>query len=140
MNYTLSTLTGSLIAVMILMNGILAGAIGNDTSSIVIHALGLPVIALIMLIKKIGPQLKTGLPLYLYSAGALGFLTVVFTNYSFAHLGVSLPVALGLFGQTSSSLLIDRYGWLGVKPRPFAKAKLLGMSITLVGIILMMFY
>ena len=139
MKYSLSAFVGALIAVMVLMNGILAGFIGNDASSIVIHLIGIPVVALAMLVQRIRPRLQSDLPLYFYCAGVLGFLTIIFTNFSFSQLGVSLPVALGLFGQTTSSLIIDRYGLLGIEPRPFAKEKLPGIGLALVGILLMMF-
>ena len=139
MKYPVSALIGSLIAFMVLMNGVLAGFIGNDASSIFIHFIGIPVVAVAMFVKKSGPRLAKGIPLYLYCAGVLGFLTVIFTNFSFAQLGVSLPVALGLFGQTTSSLIIDRYGLLGIEARAFAKQKLPGIGLALIGILLMMY-
>jgi transporter family-2 protein len=53
-------------------------------------------------------------------------------------LGVAVPLALGLLGQSVVSILIDNYGWLGMKKRPFQKKKLFGTLLTSLGIIVMM--
>jgi transporter family-2 protein len=137
MKYSLSALTGSLIAIMILMNGILAGVIGNEASTIVIHISGLVAVTVLLLVRR-QPVHWRKAPYYLYCAGIIGFLTVIFTNYSFARLGVSVPLALGLLGQSVTSILIDNFGWLGMKKRPFQKKKLFGMLLTSLGIIFMM--
>jgi transporter family-2 protein len=137
MKYSLSALIGSLIAIMILMSGILAGAIGNVASSIVIHTSGLIAVTVLLLVRRQAVHWRKA-PYYLYGAGIVGFLTLIFTNFSFAQLGVAVPLALGLLGQSVVSILIDNYGWLGMKKRPFQKKKLFGTLLTSLGIIVMM--
>jgi transporter family-2 protein len=103
----LSLLIGAVIAIMVAINGELSGSLGNYFSLIIIHLLGFLSILGIMVFKKIKLSFRNGLPLYLYSAGAISVFTVMFNNLSYAALGVSLPVALGLLGQIITSLAFD---------------------------------
>lgn len=135
----LSLLIGILVAIMIAFNGQLSHGIGNYSSLIVIHMVGFIVIWVIMLYKKIKLSFKNNLPLYLYIAGAISVFTVMFNNLSFAALGVSLPVALGLLGQLLTSLVFDHYGLLGMPKVSFNKKKFLGLLIIIIGISIMTF-
>lgn len=94
----LSAFIGALIALMIPLNGILAEVIGNYNTSVLIHTVGLIAVIIILLVGRFKLKIYKGIPLYLYSAGAIGVFTVLFTNMSFSALGVSLTIALGLLG------------------------------------------
>lgn len=135
-----SALIGVLISVMIAINGMLANNIGNYSSLIIIHIVGLIGISFILLIKKIKFNLRKDIPIHLYSAGAIGVFTVLFSNISFNHLGVSISLALGLLGQSVASLIIDHYGLLGMEVIKFKKEKILGLIIICFGIITMTLY
>lgn len=137
MKYTLPIFIGFLIAVMILINGALAGVVGNYAASIYIHTIGLFTISLCMVImRKKFPSLK-GIPVYLFTGGAIGAFIVLFNNIGFTHLGVSLTLSLGLLGQSITSLIVDHFGLFGVKQKPFIKKKLLPLAIIMAGICLM---
>ena len=73
----------------------------------------------------------------MYSAGAIGVFTVLFNNITFSTLGVSLTIALGLFGQSMASIVIDHYGLLGMKVIKFNPNKLVGLVLIILGIIVM---
>ncbi|MCL2051192.1 MAG: DMT family transporter [Lachnospiraceae bacterium] len=133
MYYFLSLLTGVFIAIMILFNGDLAAQYGLHTSTIIIHVAGLIVILAILLIRHDKISLPK-VPWYFYSGGAIGILTVVFTNYAFAHITVSEIMALGLLGQGIAGLLIDQAGWLGLPKHPFKARKMVGLLLILAGI------
>ena len=135
----LSLLIGMLIAVMIAVNGRLSSTMGTYSSLLLIHIIGYIFLVIIMLIKKIKIPFKMNLPLYLYSAGAMSVLTVLFNNISFPKIGVSLPVSLGLLGQISTSLVFDYYGLLGMPKIHFNKKKLIGFAVIIVGIGIMTF-
>jgi bacterial/archaeal transporter family-2 protein len=136
----LSLLIGAIIAVMVAINGELSGSLGNYFSLIIIHLLGFLVILGIMVFKKIKLSFRNGLPLYLYSAGAISVFTVMFNNLSYAALGVSLPIALGLLGQIITSLAFDHYGILGMPKIRFKKKKIVGLLIIVIGISIMTFF
>ena len=136
----LSLLIGAIIAIMVAVNGELSGSLGTYYSLIIIHLLGFLTILGIMLFKKIKMSFRNGFPLYLYSAGAISVFTVMFNNLSYAALGVSLPVALGLLGQLITSLAFDHYGILGMPKIPFKKKKIIGLLIIVIGISIMTFH
>lgn len=137
MNNLLSAFIGALIAVMILFNGALSNAAGNYTSTVIVHITGLVGIILVLLISKSKIKLNKKIPLYLYSAGAVGVFTVLFNNLSFKALGVSLTLALGLLGQSFASMVIDHFGLMGMKAIKFEKKKYIGLAFIILGIIVM---
>lgn len=79
------------------------------------------------------------IPFWVYSGGLIGILSVLFSNYSVPTLGVSLSVAISLFGQSIASILIDHYGFFSVPVNRFQPKKLIGFAIIFLGIVLMMF-
>lgn len=137
MNNILSVLTGVLIAVMITFNGELGSKTGNYLSSVIIHIGGLIVIIAILIVTKSKLKINKDIPIYMYSAGAIGVFTVLFNNITFSILGVSLTIALGLFGQSIASIVIDHYGLLGMKVTKFNPNKLVGLVLIILGIVVM---
>lgn len=140
MNNVISILVGVFIAIMISFNGALSNTVGNYTSSVIIHMVGLIIIIVILIIR--GEKLKDrkGTPMILYSAGAMGVLTVIFNNMSFIALGASITIALGLFGQAIASIVIDHFGLFGINVVRFNSKKIIGLSMIVLGIIIMTFF
>lgn len=136
----LSIFLGGLIAIMLSFNSILSQYIGTYTSSVIIHLVGLLTIFSIILIKKYKVTFKRGIPILLYSGGAIGITTVIFNNISMGVIGATITVSLGLFGQVISSLIIDNFGLLEMPKVKFNKKKYIGLTIMLLGIIIMTFY
>ncbi|MFL0266603.1 DMT family transporter [Candidatus Clostridium radicumherbarum] len=136
----LSALIGILITVMLAVNGALSKNTGTYSSIVIIHIIGLICISCILLIKRIKLNLHNNIPIYLYSAGAIGVFTVLFNNLSFNYIGASLTLALGLLGQSIISIVIDHYGLLGAEVYKFKKQKLIGLIIIIIGIVIMTFY
>jgi transporter family-2 protein len=136
MYYVVSLLTGIMIAVMIFFNGGLTEQHGLHTSTVVIHIMGLIPIAALMLIKRENPFAKLQ-SWFFYLGGAIGVLTVIFTNFSYGRISVSAILALGLFGQAVASLIIDQHGWLGMPRHPFGKQKIAGLLLITGGIAVM---
>lgn len=137
MNLIISIFIGAIVSIMILFNGTLANTTGNFTSSIIIHTVGLIFTLPVLLISKSRIRIKKGIPLHLYSAGTVGVFTVVITNLSFAKLGISLTLALGLLGQSIFSIIIDHFGLLGMKIIKFNHKKYIGLLIIALGIFIM---
>lgn len=137
MNNLISALIGALIAIMIMLNGTLSNALGNYTATIIIHTIGLSAITLVFLVSKQKFIINKGTPFYLYSAGAIGIFTVLFNNLTFSSLGISLTLALGLLGQTITSIIIDHFGLLGMQVMKYQKHKLIGLAFIILGIVVM---
>ncbi|WIY63130.1 DMT family transporter [Bacillus arachidis] len=133
----LSIIIGAFIAIMIPLNGVLSEMTGNYTSSVMIHIVGLVAIVIVLLVSKSKFHMQKGIPLYLYSAGAIGVFTVLFSNISFSALGVSITIALSLLGQSVSSIIIDHFGLLGMRVVKFEKKKMFGLLLISSGIVVM---
>ena len=136
----LSIFIGALIGIMVYFNGILSIYLGNYTSSVIVHLVGLIGIIIVLICTKSKLKFDRKLPLFLYSAGVIGVFTVLFSNIGFMSVGASLTIALSLLGQTISAIIIDHYGLLGVNAIKFNKKKLLGLSIIILGIVIMTIY
>lgn len=135
-----SGLIGVLITIMLALNGTLSKNTNNYLSTVIIHLVGLICISCILSIKRIKFKLHKNIPIYLYSAGAIGVFTVLLNNLSFNYIGASLTLALGLLGQSVTSIVIDHYGLLGSEINKFKKQKLLGLIIIALGIVIMTLY
>lgn len=140
MNKLSSAFVGGLIAVMILFNGTLANAIGNYQSSVIIHTVGLIGIIMILVVRKAKIKFYKSVPLYAYSAGVIGVIPIICNNIGFNVLGVSITLALGLLGQSVSSIIVDHYGLFNMTVSKFNKRKLVGLVIIIIGIVIMTIY
>lgn len=140
MNKLSSAFVGGLIAVMILFNGTLANAIGNYQSSVIIHIVGLIGIVMILVVSKSKIKFYKSVPLYAYSAGVVGVIPIICNNIGFNVLGVSITLALGLLGQSVSSIIVDHYGLFNMTVLKFNKKKLVGLVIIIIGIVIMTIY
>ena len=139
MYYAISVITGILIAVMVFVNGDLTNFYGVYSTTALIHVIGLIFISIIILIKKDRFIVKEKLPLLLYTGGAIGYLTTLFDNLAFGGISVSALLALSLFGQCITSIILDQFGLMGMPKRPLIKQKFIGIGIVLVGIVFMLF-
>ena len=138
MYYILSSICGSLIAVLLVMNSRLSEAFSPAATIAVIHLMGFIFLAALMAIKEEKIKLNSDIPLYLYSAGAMGVLTVLLNNIAFPSLGASLLLALGIFGQAAFSMLIDQYGLFGMPKVRIKPHNLVGTAIIAGGVLMMM--
>ena len=139
---------GALISIMILFNGAMSNTVGNGMALLLIHFTGLITLILVFLSQRVSKrnnligdaqnlgELKN-IPLYLFSAGAIGIFIVTFNNVSFLNIGMSLTLALGLLGQALIALVFDHYGFLGMKKVKFRRKKLIGLGMITIGIIVM---
>lgn len=133
----ISIFIGALIAIMSSFNSMLSTYTGNYTSSVLIHSIGLIGTIVVMKILKYKITFDKNLSLFLYSAGIIGVFTLLFNNITFVTIGASLTIALGLLGQTLSSIIIDHFGFLGVNVVKFNNKKIIALSIIILGIVIM---
>ena len=131
---------GLLISIMITFNGILDSYSGNYLSILIIHIVGLVTVILTLVIKREKIIFNEKIPVYMFSGGAIGVLLVLLNNLCFGSLGVSLTLALGVFGQLVLSIIIDHFGLLGMDIYKFDKKKIMGFAIMLIGIVVMTVY
>lgn len=134
----LSLLTGFTLAFMISINGGLTQRYGAFPATVIIHVVGVVfALVLCLLQKKKGPG-KKRLPGWIYLGGVIGVLTTVANNLSFGFISMTSIVALGLLGQTVTSLAIDCLGLFGMEKRPVTKGALAGLAFSAAGIFVML--
>ncbi|MCL2364352.1 MAG: DMT family transporter [Defluviitaleaceae bacterium] len=141
MYYLLALLTGVLITVMVAFNGNVTVRHGLYTATVVIHLVGLLCVSLLLLVKREKPFLRgvvgadgRRIPVHMYLGGAVGVITVLLTNFAFGDISVSALMALGLFGQSLSSIAVDQFGLFGMARHPFNRRKIIGLVLMLCGI------
>lgn len=130
--------TNGLLAVLArVVNAALSGHVGDLRGSLVNHAVGLGVVgALVLGGVGTGTVRVTGIPLVYLSGGVLGVLVVGASNYAVRRAGSALFAVLVLTFQLIGSALIDHFGWLGQTPIVLSWTRLLGISVLIVGAVL----
>ncbi len=128
--------TGVLISVMITANGGLTSALGLYSSTVVIHLVGMSIVIVAAIIKKVNP-FKGRHAWYLYLGGVMGVIATAGNSYAFAPLGVSALLALGLLGQSTMGLIIDQFGLFGMPVHKLKKERVISFVIMLIGAVFM---
>lgn len=134
----LSFLTGLVIAVMVAINGRLTQMYGIYAAAVIIHVAGVVFAYILCRITKKRIAIKKDQPLWFYLGGAIGVLTTFSNNFAYGKISMTSIVALGLFGQTAASLLIDCLGLFGMKKHPFRKSSIFGLVFSFAGILVML--
>lgn len=130
----LCLLSGVLLACVVTTNGSLTGYYGAYVGAVMIHIVG--TVVSFAVLKASGQKSKPDekLPLWMYAGGTIGILTTVFQGIAFGQLGTTAVMALSLFGQTVTSLLVDSFGFFGMEKRSVQKGTILGLLISMGGI------
>lgn len=134
----LAILTGVIISVMVLLNGGLTQSYGTYLAAVIIHIVGVIFAITLCIIKKQKFNRKSQAPLWAYLGGAIGVLTTLFSNYAFGRITMTSIIALGLLGQSLTSVLLDAFGLLGSQKRPLNKFSIIGFLPAIAGVYLMM--
>ncbi len=83
MNIFISIFIGALISVMLVFNGTLSRTIGNYSSSVLIHIIGLITIITVLFATKSKLKIQKGIPILWYSAGAVINYDCRYHNYDY---------------------------------------------------------
>lgn len=130
---------GGLLSLMVHLNGEAARQGGALFSSWLAHGTGTLAALLVIplwwkVIASRGTALRAAIPLWAYLGGIAGAVTVVMTSTAVnSALALSGTVALGLAGQIVFSLAADRWGWLGIAPRPLRLGDGLALALIAAG-------
>ena len=137
MNYFISVCIGIVIAVMIAVNGLLTRVTGSYGATVLIHVSGLVTCCILVLL--IRPKIKVaGKSKWLLLSGGLwGLAATVFNNVSFLYIGVTPITALGLLGQSVTSLSMDALEVFRPRPR-YTWRTVAGLLLLMAGIVIML--
>lgn len=128
---------GFIISIMTAMNGGLSNSYSLYPSSVMAHVFALSVLVVILIIKKQDVRIKEKLPLYYFIGGLLGVLTILFSNYAYPYLGVSVLLSLCLLGQSITSLVFDKLHIFNHNQKTNIRT-IIGIIIVAIGIVIMM--
>lgn len=137
MYFVFSMIIGVLVAVMIVVNGQLVSALGLYSSTAIIHFVGLVFIVFVYSFSNKSKRNAKRLPFYMYLGGMIGVFTIVFNNIAFGKISISAILALGLLGQSITSIIIDQFGLFNMPQSKFNKRKIVGFVFLLLGIFIM---
>ena len=135
MYYLYSFLAAIIISIMVVTNGSLADFYDSYIASIIIHGVGLIFITIVVMIKKEKIFSRNGVPLLFYCGGAIGVATTLFNNLSYGKISVTAIIAISLFAQTATSLIIDQFGFFGMPVKKFNTVKVISLIFTMLGIL-----
>jgi transporter family-2 protein len=68
--------------------------------------------------------------------GLIGAVFVTATLLAAPQIGVTKMVVATLAGQMIAALLIDRFGWLGITPKPIDLTRVAGIALLIVSVLL----
>ncbi|MFA9465368.1 MAG: DMT family transporter [Velocimicrobium sp.] len=137
MYYLLTIIGGILTTSMIAINGELTSWYGVYLATVMIHLIGLIPLSVMVKIKHVRLKLPKELPIYYFLGGVIGVGTTICNNIAYGAIGVSAIMALGLLGQSITSILIDEFGLFGMMRRRFNKKKIVGFIFVCMGIVLL---
>lgn len=134
----LALINGMILSVMISVNGNLSVRYSAFTAAAIIHAVGSLFALLLCALQKNKKPVWTHKPKWIYLGGAIGVFTTVFQNLAFSCISITSVIALGLLGQTVTSLVIDSSGLFGMEKRPLPRYAIVGLSLSVFGIFVML--
>lgn len=137
--YSLLTfMNGAIIAIMIVMNGRLNAQIGIWLEVAVVHTVGLIFAAFVLLVTKKKIHFDKSQPWWIYIGGVIGVATTVFQTFAYGKISMTSISALGLLGETLTSIVIDYFGLFGMEKHKLPFNNLIGLAFALAGILLML--
>lgn len=133
-----SLLSGVSIAVMVAVNGRLSAGAGTLATTVIIHAAGVLFALLCCALQKHKRPLWGHKPRWIYTGGAIGVFTTIFNCFAVGRISMTSIMALGLLGQTVTSLFVDTFGLLGMEKQPLRKHALIGLCFAAGGVCVML--
>lgn len=142
MSVLITVIAGSMLALMMYLNGSLSQYSDPVWSSFVTHFVGtVGALFLVLLIRNEKKEVHAKAPLWSYAGGILGALTVIIANITFnSRLGISGSFVLMLLGQTLFSILVDQLGWFGMVKRKILAVEYMQVVLIIVGSSILVMY
>lgn len=140
MNRFFAFLSGTLIGIMVMINGLFSVKTELFYSLFIIHIVGFSLMTVFFFAKKNSVSDFKKLPFYFFVPGFLGVFLTLINNITYANLGATITLSLGIIGQLTASLAVDSFGLFGLKKIPLNKKKIPGYLIIICGIIFMLIF
>ena len=133
----LSGFAGALVAMQPPINSKLGGAIGNFAAATVSFVVGTT--ALLVVTLAVGGHhfgAVRHVPWWYFAGGFIGAVFVASSLVTVRTLGAGGVVAATIAGQLTFSVVIDRFGLLGLEQKPLSLARVMGVLLLAGGVYL----
>ena len=133
----LSALAGALVAMQPPINSKLGQAVGNFAAATISFSVG--TLALLAVTVAVGGHHVSDIrhvPWWYFAGGFIGAVFVASSLITVRTLGAGGVVAATIAGQLTFSVVIDRFGLLGLPEKPLAATRLLGVALLALGVFL----
>jgi bacterial/archaeal transporter family-2 protein len=136
----LALASGVSVVIQQVLNANLRGALQSGAwSGFMSYAVGLACMALLVLAFRDpipAATLATRIPWWAWSGGAFGAIFIGLGIFLVPQIGAATFIALVITGQMFASVAFDHFGWLGLAQRPIDTARLIGVALLIVGVVL----
>lgn len=138
LSYFLGLAAGFGLTVQVAMNSQLRKVLQSANSAALVSFMvgGMALAALVVGLRTPLPSRETlaAVPVWAWFGGLLGAFYVASSTIIAAELGAASLLALALFGQLSTALVIDHFGWLGMPVNPLTLTRIAGVGLLAVGV------
>lgn len=133
----LSAFAGMLVAMQPPINSKLGGAVGTFAAATISFLVGTTVLFVVAVVSG-GTHLGglRGVPWWYFAGGLIGAVFVATSLVAVRSLGAAGVVAATIAGQLTGSVVIDRFGLLGLSKQPLTAARVVGIALLAVGVFL----
>lgn len=135
MPFIIAAISGVTMAVQGTINSALSQKTNLLLATLVVHIIG-TVVALAVVLARRSPVFGAfwqGIPWYLYLGGVLSVVIVGLVAFSIPKIGVCNATTAIIIGQVGAAVLIDHFGWFGVKPIYWSPWQFLGLGLFAAG-------
>lgn len=138
LSYFLGLAAGFGLTVQVAMNSQLRKVLQSANSAALVSFMvgGMALAALVVGLRTPLPSREAlaAVPVWAWFGGLLGAFYVASSTIIAAELGAASLLALALFGQLSTALVIDHFGWLGMPVNPLTLTRIAGVGLLAVGV------
>jgi transporter family-2 protein len=138
--YLLGLGVGIGLVVQVGMNSTLRAILGSAlVAALISFAVGTLALAAFVAVTRAPLPVRAQLaavPAWAWLGGILGAFYVASSVIVGPRLGAATLLALVVFGQLGTSLLVDHFGWLGFAQHPITLVRLLGAVLLFAGVVL----
>jgi transporter family-2 protein len=133
----LSAAAGMLVAMQPPINSKLGQSVGTFAAATISFMVG-TVALLVVAVVAGGTHLDglKGVPWWYFAGGFIGAVFVASSLVTVRTLGAGGVVAATIAGQLTASVVIDRFGLLGIAQKPLTAAKVVGIVLLAAGVFL----
>ena len=128
---------GAMMSFQAPINAALRGHVGLIESSLISFSVGtLALILVVLLLGKGNLGAVRNVPWWHLLGGLIGAVFVTVTLIAAPEIGMTRTIFATLAGNMVAAILIDRFGWVGIAPRPIEPLRVAGVLLMIVSVVL----